>query len=242
MVFTPEATAQADLVPDLRQVATSGPWKIYEVSNADVVAPLDYEPAVVTGISTGGPQYRTDWLDLAVAFYQDPARWDVPLAADGPKAWARVEVTEPPAPRDSDRAFGTGIEIGSVPRKPVAAATVTNIETGDDRISFDVDKPGTPVLVKTSYFPNWKASGAEGPWRVAPNLMVVIPTENHVSLHYGWTVVDGIGWLVTLAGIAGVVLLLRRGSLGFPSPEPEVLPEPEPAGDEPDHDLAPARV
>jgi len=34
---------------------------------------------------------------------------------------------------------------------------------------------GQPVLVKVSYFPNWKASGAKGPYRVTPNLMVVIP-------------------------------------------------------------------
>jgi hypothetical protein len=242
LAFTPEAIAQADLVPDLHQVATSGPWKIYEVSDSDLVVPLDYEPAVVTGVSTSGTKYRTDWLDLAVAFYQDPELWDVPLAADGPKEWSRVDVSEPPAPKDSDRAFGTDIRIGQVERRPVPAATVTSIETGDDRISFDVDEPGTPVLVKTSYFPNWKVSGAEGPWRVAPNLMVVIPTETHVSLHYGWTAVDGIGWLITLAGVAGVILLVRRGSLDFPPPEPNVVPEPEPTGDELDDDLAPARV
>jgi hypothetical protein len=91
--------------------------------------------------------------------------------------------------------------------------------------------------VKTSYFPNWKASGAKGPWRVAPNLMVVIPTAKHVSLHYGWTPVDGLGWLVTLAGLAGVVVLVRRGSLDFPQPEPEVVTEPD-RGDELANDLA----
>ena len=37
---------------------------------------------------------------------------------------------------------------------------------------------GSPVLVKVSYFPNWEASGAEGPYRVTPNLMVVVPTEH----------------------------------------------------------------
>ena len=73
---------------------------------------------------------------------------------------------------------------------PVA---VSNITTGDDRISFDVDKVGVPVLVKASYFPNWQVSGAQGPYRAAPNLMVVIPTSTHVSLHYGRTPVDLIG-------------------------------------------------
>ena len=34
-----------------------------------------------------------------------------------------------------------------------------------------------PVVVKTSYFPNWEVQGAEGPYRLAPNLMVVVPTS-----------------------------------------------------------------
>ena len=40
-----------------------------------------------------------------------------------------------------------------------------------------------PVLVKVSYFPNWQVSGADGPYRVAPNEMVVIPTSTHVSMY-----------------------------------------------------------
>ena len=116
--------------------------------------------------------------------------------------------------------------------------SVSNIKITDDRISFDVDRPGTPVLVKASYFPNWKASGAKGPWRVTPNLMVVIPTQKHVSLHYGWTVVDGVGWLITLGGLAAVVVLVRRGSLDFPQPEPGGVIEPD-HGDELTSDLVP---
>jgi hypothetical protein len=241
LAFTPEAVAQADLIPDLRQIATSGPWKIYEVGHSELVVPLAHEPAVVTGVATSGMQYRTDWLDVAVAFYQDPELWEVPLAAAGPKEWPRVHVTRPRAPDDADRSFGSDVRIDQVERRPVRAASVTNIRSDDDSVSFDVDEPGTPVLVKASYFPNWKASGARGPWRVSPNLMVVIPTETHVSLHYGWTAVDGIGWLITLVGVAGVILLVRRGSLDFLPPEPEVLTEPESVGDD-ERDPALARV
>ena len=39
-----------------------------------------------------------------------------------------------------------------------------------------------PVLVKMSYFPNWQVSGASDIYRVTPNLMVVVPTSNHVTL------------------------------------------------------------
>ena len=57
---------------------------------------------------------------------------------------------------------------------------------------------GKPVLVKTSYFPNWKAHGAKGPYRAAPNLMVVVPTSHDVKLTYGLTGADWLGRFITL--------------------------------------------
>ncbi len=68
------------------------------------------------------------------------------------------------------------------------------------------------------------SSGAEGPYRVTPNLMVVVPTDTHVELHYGWTPVDLIAWLLTLLGIGGVVLLARRPDLDVPAPPVPVAP------------------
>ena len=135
-------------------------------------------------------------------FFLDPTKYDVELAASGPKEWKRIDTGQTP------------------PQTAVEPVTVSNITTDDDRISFDVDKVGVPVLVKASYFPNWQASGAEGPWRVAPNLMVVIPTSEHVSLHYGRTPVDLIAAFLTLLGIAGVVWLARSPALSFPAPRP----------------------
>ena len=77
-----------------------------------------------------------------------------------------------------------------------------------------------PVLVKTSYFPNWEASGASGPYRVAPNFMVVVPEDTHVELTYGRTGVEYVSYFLTLLGIVGVVLLWRRPPFRF-TPEPE---------------------
>ncbi|HMC43276.1 MAG TPA: hypothetical protein VKI20_09730, partial [Acidimicrobiales bacterium] len=132
------------------------------------------------------------------------ARWDVPVAAGGPAQWSHVALAQ----------------AASVPRVPTAPATVSGIHATDDRISFDVDRTGSPVLVKASYFPNWHASGARGPWRVTPNLMVVVPTSRHVSLHYGYTRVDALGWLVTLGGLAALVVLTRRRPVEYPAPAP----------------------
>ena len=75
----------------------------------------------------------------------------------------------------------------------------------DSSVSFHVSRVGTPVLVKVSYFPNWHASGADGPWRVTPNLMVVVPTSHDVTLSYGRSSADDLGQLATLVGLVALV-------------------------------------
>jgi hypothetical protein len=168
-------------------------WQVFEVSDSDQVAPLAYEPAVLTHAATTGP----GWNKLSVAWYQDASRWNVFLAASGPKNWPRVKASADSNP----------------PEVPVRPTKITNIVNTDDSISFDVDKPGSPVVVKTSYFPNWQAIGADGPWRVTPNLMVVVPTSTHVVLHYGFTPVDNAGRLASVGGVitVGTLWWLERG-------------------------------
>jgi len=89
---------------------------------------------------------------------------------------------------------------------------VTNIVLEDSAISFSVDKIGQPILVRMSYFPNWKVSGAKGPYRIAPNMMVVVPTQKDIRLHYGFTKIDSFAYLLTALGIAIAILRWRRRS------------------------------
>jgi hypothetical protein len=96
-----------------------------------------------------------------------------------------------------------------VPSK-VDPAVVSNVEIGEDTVSFSVDKVGVPVLIRVSYFPNWQATGAEGPYRVAPNMMVVVPTSENVSLNFKASFVDRFAYLLTIAGLVAVVVMWRR--------------------------------
>jgi len=208
------ARAMADGVEALSELGTSGPWTIWEVADSDLVVPLENQPAVWEDVGDG----QGEWLEPSEAWYLDQDAHDVFLAADGPPEWQRIREGEAPE---------------AVPTDPVE---VTNIEEGDDRISFDVDQVGQPVLVRTSYFPNWQVSGAEGPYRVTPNLMVVVPTDTHVSLHYGWTPIDLFAWLLTFLGLAGLVMLVRRPPLDVPAPAEPVEHEhdaPDPAEADP---------
>jgi uncharacterized membrane protein len=60
-------------------------------------------------------------------------------------------------------------------------------------------------MVKVSYFPNWKVSGGEGVYRVAPSLMLVIPDQTDVELQFGNTWVENLGIALTVVTVGGLV-------------------------------------
>ena len=217
MAFSPETIAQANVNPDLHQVATTGRWIVYEIRGSELVAPLNFQPAVVTGPVKG----EVPWMNMSVDWYTNFDGQDVFFAASGPKEWQRVKAH---TVASDVKTVGSGVTVDEPERRPVQPARVTNISSDDNDIRFDVDQVGTPVVVKASYFPNWKASGAKGPYRVTPNLMVVIPTSNHVRLHYGFTPADGLGYLLTLGGIALAVAFTRFGPVHFDDPHPDTEP------------------
>jgi hypothetical protein len=204
---TPTAIAAASQHPDLREVDSTDVWHAYLVADSDLVEPLAHEPAVITGLEPG-----MSWVGPATKWWQDPARWDVALAEDGPGDWQRVEActADKAAGSTSDEPTWTRIDACTSPdERRLPPVEVANLETGTDRIEFDVSDIGVPVVVKVSYFPNWQVSGADGPYRITPNHMVVVPTDTHVELTYGWTALDVGSYALSGLGVAGAVLLAR---------------------------------
>jgi hypothetical protein len=189
---------------------------------------LQYEPVVVSArggtssscFGTPAPQGSQHDPELApwecaAAPWWMSGRLDRPFAANGPSNWARagsVAAAEKTTPR------------------PLPAVTVGPVDERVDSVSFHVSRVGVPVVVKTSYFPNWKAHGARGPWRLAPNLMVVVPTSKDVKLTYGLTTGDRAGRVLTLVGLLGIVALVKVRAFRGPGDEP---------GDEPDDETEP---
>src|SRR5262245_5235830 len=211
-----EAKEQAAKSPDLVQVATSPDtdgqeprgWTVYEVRDAPLVEPLSVEPVVAPDVSA------KDWQDdVAVPWWDAPTHTpadardlsllDRPFVADGPSSWkrARPGLTSLGAPKS------TLPPINTVPKRSLPPVSVTNVRTTDHSVSFRVSRTGVPVMVKTSYFPNWTAHGADGPWRATPNFMVVVPTSKDVSLEYSTTTAENLGRAGTVAGLIGVVAL-----------------------------------
>ena len=215
MGFTPEAIAQASQQEGLTEVARSGPWVVYRVANSDVVTPLAMQP-VVANISANNPRER--WLEVGTSWFQHPEVWTTPIADSGPSEWQRVDVAVDESkregePNSNNRRVDVVKPATALVPVPLDPVVVSNVDIGEESVKFSVDKIGVPVLVRVSYFPNWEVDGAKGPYRVAPNMMVVIPTSTNVSMHFGWNMRDYVAYLLSFAGIAWIVVTRRRSKL-----------------------------
>jgi hypothetical protein len=169
----------------LEIVAEAPPWTVFSLPPSPAIDVAVVEPAVWDGASA--------FSDAALEWYDDVNNLDHWLVASGPDSWVRVDSVD---------------ERLGVPSTAYDVETdaVTNVLVEDDRISFDTTAIGVPHLVKVSYFPNWEAEGADGPFRAAPSLMVVVPTEGSVVLHFGRTSSETVGLILTLLALGTVAV------------------------------------
>jgi hypothetical protein len=74
-------------------------------------------------------------------------------------------------------------------------------------IRFTTDAIGLPHLIKCTYYPNWKVTGAKAIHLVSPAFMLVYPEQPVVELSYGRTASDIIGICFTIAGWISVAAI-----------------------------------
>ena len=229
LAWTDQAVAKADRSSELEPISVSGPWHIYKVRNSDIVVPLTVQPVVVSERTNT----RETWLELGTSWFQNPGDWAAIPAGDGPKDWQRIDVAVDKTRVKKDRVDVVTPQRAIVP-KALPKVTVSNIVMGNETVSFDVDQIRVPVLVKVSYFPNWEATGADGPYRIAPNLMVVVPTSNHVTMEFTRTTTDYIAYLLTLLGIILLFVFKKFVPITFRSAHPfEFVPSADTARRDP---------
>ena len=189
--FTDEArTAAEDF--GLEALAEPEPWTIFALPDAGRIDIAAMEPVVWAG--------EESFVDAALEWYDDVDNLDSWLVEDGPAAWRRVASVDE---RISDQ-------------RPYSGGGAVELNTFEDyEVSFTTTAIGVPHLVKVSYFPNWTVEGAEGVYRVAPSLMLVVPTQAEVTLQFKNRWVENLGMALTAAtflGLAayGVIVHRRR--------------------------------
>lgn len=198
--FTPEAKEEADKWAELTEITTTGPFTIYEVADAPLVEAATFQPAVYEGphnsllarlggvVGIGPGEQAATFEEISLDWYGSLDLLDRWITTDGPSDWPRITDLS---------------QLQRMDPLPGAEATITDIVLEDDMISFRTNAIGVPHLVKVSYFPNWRASGAEGPFHAGPSLMIVVPTQEQVTLQFANGGVENIGWILTIVGLAG---------------------------------------
>jgi hypothetical protein len=154
-------------------------YSIFRLPDTDPIEVARFEPTVYEG--------EEEFVFMAVEWFDDLDNLDHWVVADGPEDWVRFDELDGP------------YDLG--PALDTAGAAVSDVVIEDHKISFTTTAVGVPHLVKTSYFPNWRAAGAEGPYRATPSLMVVVPTQSEVSLQFGRTWAENLGMVLTILAL-----------------------------------------
>jgi hypothetical protein len=191
LAFNSAAIGLANKQHGLVRVATSGPWVIYMVQGSTLVQGLSHDPVVAY------PSPKVDalqWIDTATTWFLGNvvAR----PSAGGPPEWPR-----------------TGDLATAKPGADLPPVKITRLKMGQSSVSFHVDRTGIPVEVKESYYPWWSAQGAEGPWRLAPDYLVVVPTSHTVVLTASPGTVENVSWVISILAVvatAGLAIWDRR--------------------------------
>jgi len=192
LALSDEVKYEAGQNPDLELLekfkvsGTDMEFALYKTETEGYVTIPENEPLLVS---------ERNWRQAALDWYARPELLDTPLLEAGHA-------------KELAGKFKTASgHLGDVSRSPVTTdGSVGDVRISDDELSFTTTAIGVPHWIKISYFPNWKAQGADGPYLASPSLMMVIPTENRVRLYYGSTFIDifgawlaGVGWFAVLA-------------------------------------------
>lgn len=179
LITTSETAREAALSADLDLIDEVEGSAIFALEPSGQVVVPEYEPVVLEG---------GDWVSSNIDWFVSREALDVPLVREGPPGWVRVPASE------------------DLPRKALAhGGTSYEAQLENDRIAFETDAIGEPHWIKTSYFPNWRVEGAEGPYLASPSMMMVVPTQEEVVLTYTRTWAEWLGLALTLGAIAGPV-------------------------------------
>ena len=195
-----EMTGEANRV-GLEPLVVEDAYSIFRLPDSDPIEVAQYVPMVWAG--------EERFEEMALDWYDDLDNLDRWVVEDGPEEWLPVEELGGP--------YDDGLPLDT------ADAVVSDVIIDNHNISFTTTAVGVPHLVKTSYFPNWSATGAEGPFRATPSLMVVIPTSEQVSLEFANTWTENLGMALTVLSLAFAAWWLwrsrRKGSEIIPSEE-----------------------
>ena len=186
---SPEVIAELDKSPDAELMAKFDVFNFYEINTTNkYVEILKDVPVKVK---------TKEWYDTILPWfkYDNPNKafiiWD-----QGEKGLENFKEISP----------DLVTKVEGAPVKTDGEVLEEHVE--NEKITFKTTAIGVPHFIKISYFPNWKAIGADGPYAISPSFMMVIPRQENVTLYYGSTREDVIARTLTQATWVFLIVLL----------------------------------
>lgn len=159
--------------------------EIYKVNNTGKYVELaKNEPVLVE---------TKDWKKVSLEWFKRMDLIDTPLVFSNQA-------------EDRFKSVLTDDNLDSIKKIPVKANCSINEQVSNEEIKINTDCIGKPLLVKVSYFPNWKVEGADKVYLVSPAFMLIYPEQENVRLYYGDTTIDVIGKVLSIIGILIAIL------------------------------------
>jgi tetratricopeptide (TPR) repeat protein len=183
---TRAAQAALDADPRWRRTHTFAPFAVYRLETGDghYVRVPRFRPALLES---------PDWKRAFHRWFGSDQALEVPLVA----AWS--------VPWDERAVFlAPGAGPGVPPRQPLPADCRVEERIDHLAIEFTTTCPGLPHWLSVSFFPNWTAEGAKGPYLASPAFLMVVPEGPRVRLVWRRRAVDWLGIALSLFGVAGL--------------------------------------
>ena len=91
---------------------------------------------------------------------------------------------------------------------------ISGLTITSERIAFSTDRPNELHLIKVSYFPNWEIVNGEGPYRISPSFMAVVPYSENVEINFVKTKFESFSFYIALFSLLSFVSLsIRKKSI-----------------------------
>jgi hypothetical protein len=103
-----------------------------------------------------------------------------------------------------------GLDISKINKTDNSNLEVKNLKIDNKSISFETNIPNQLHLIKVSYFPNWKIIDGEGPYRISPSFMAVVPNSNSVSLVFENSRTEKILNYLSFISLAMAIIIFNR--------------------------------
>lgn len=189
ILIEPESQAAALNNPAYDLVYQSGPFMVFNLAGqkSAYVEELSFKPNLIT---------QSDFRRHFFTWFRkgNPA---IPLVYIKNPGTIDLERMVPMDPSNMDHV---------IPQPLNNEPANLRVHMSQDEIVIDQARPGLPLLIKVSYHPNWKATGADTIYLASPGFMLVYPTAPHVLLRYGPSFPEHLGlglFVLTLASLAG---------------------------------------